>query len=156
MRTNLPDWDRARLELTARGQGELVAAERGADGPLTNDTDRLVVNMCRHEFTTCDDDQSERAHRAACLAIKAKYPWLAPEGEAQMRRRALLDAEATDMHAVWEAEQAAPKAAPKQRSAESARVIDGLAVGMVVGARIKGHEQCDDHQARPPAGGGVL
>ncbi len=50
MRTDLPDWDRARLEVTARAHAEWVAAERGAASPLTDDSDRLVVIMCRHSL----------------------------------------------------------------------------------------------------------
>lgn len=105
------------------------------------DIDRAVLKMCRHELTTYDDDQSVNAHQAACGAIKAKYPWLAAECDAQLRRRAILEAEPASMLALWEAEQAAREEARRQRSAASVEANSGPGLGMVVDVRIKGHER---------------
>ena len=141
METFFPDWHRSRLESVAARHADEISFERGGMGCECGDIDRLVVNLLRHEFTSYDDDQSAQAHRAACLAIKARFPWLADECERQIARRASDDAWFHSMLDAYEAEERARKLWRQERSARSAEVIGSLSIGLSVGVKIKGHHR---------------
>ena len=141
IQTRFPDWSRVKLETIARQHADEVALAYGRVGAETDDVDRLVVNMLRHEFTNYDDDQIEHAHRLACEAIKARCPWLGDECHRQITRRAAAeqeDAAFAEMAEHWER---AEKARLEERSRDSSLVIGALKVGDEVIAHIVGRER---------------
>ncbi|MEA2591244.1 MAG: hypothetical protein QOD62_1075 [Actinomycetota bacterium] len=141
MKIFLPDWNRERLERTARRHADALSIERGGPGCDSDDTDRLVVNLLRHEFTTYDWDPTEEMKREACLAIKSKYPWLAEECDRQIFLRALDEATEASIREEIEAEKRARTDRRQERSAASAKAIAELSVGMAVSAYIRGHRR---------------
>ena len=79
--------DRKRLEHMAEHRAMLLDESRGYGYGWTTDTDQLVVNMLRHEYSDYDRDQSQEAHREVCLAIARRFPWLAVECDRQIAKR---------------------------------------------------------------------
>lgn len=135
-----PDWSRRKLERTAVEHGIDVALAYGrehGDAP----TDRLVVNMLRHEFTGYDTDPSQENHRAVCESIAARYRWLKPECDRQIRARA--QSEAFEREAAEEAEQmwASERTERRARVEQSKQVIGQFREGMQVTASVKGHRR---------------
>jgi hypothetical protein len=141
LETFLPDWHRHRLEAVARKHADELSWMRGGTGNDSDDVDRLVVNMLRHEFTSYEEEQDLRAYRAACVAIGMRYPWLADECERQIARRLRDDAERKSRLESFEAEERARKLWRHERSVTSAKVVGSLSVGMKVGVRIKGRDR---------------
>ncbi|ORA75249.1 hypothetical protein BST28_22135 [Mycolicibacter kumamotonensis] len=138
LRVSFPSWSRETLERHAISHAEDVAIERGhipGDGPV----DRLVVNMLRHEFTTYDETQTVAVHKAACEAIAARYGWLGPECERQVRQREQAERDAQLAVLAGLDEEAAARQWQHDRVAESRATIGALTVGMVVNATVKGH-----------------
>jgi hypothetical protein len=112
------------------------------DGCHRGDVDRLVVNMLRQEFMAYGEGQAFQAHRAVCLAVKARLSWLAGECERQVARRCGDEAG----HAVWRQAIEAGRLAEAARrhecpAAMSAGAIAGLPAGMAASARIRGYER---------------
>jgi len=81
-----PDWDRPKLEKIAVRHAIEVNSCYDRD-PDYSKTERLVVNMLRHEFTDYDNEQSASRFIAACTAIAAHYPWLSDECHHQIAKR---------------------------------------------------------------------
>jgi len=73
MKSRFPNWGRERFENVAleRTIDESFASGREFDSSLT---DRLVVNMARHEFTDYDEDQNTERFSEACAAIAGALP----------------------------------------------------------------------------------
>jgi hypothetical protein len=72
VRTRFPLWPRSRLETMARDRAEMLDLVHDRGFREYVDTDRLVVNMLRHEFSDYDDDQSQAAHRVVCEAVESR------------------------------------------------------------------------------------
>lgn len=137
---SFPCWPRETLERHSISHADDVALERGltpGDGPV----DRLVVNMLRHEFTRYDATQTVAAHRAACEAIAARYEWLRPECERQIRQRERAERDERSALLAAEAQEAAARKWQQDRVSESRAAIDALTVGMAVNATVKGHSR---------------
>lgn len=138
--TRLPSWSRERLEKTAAAHVSLIAVERGWEGAAAAD-ETLVVNMLRDEFTSYDEDQSDRSHAAACRAIAAKYSWLAGECYRRSHRRAAREREERAFMQMWRDQRDETREWRAARVARSREAITDLTVGQVVKARIRGHER---------------
>jgi len=138
--TRLPSWSRERLEMTAAAHASVIVAERGWDGPAPA-VETLTVNMLRHEFTSYDEDQSDRSHAAACRAIAAKYPWLAGECDRQSHRRAAREREERAFMQMWRDQRDETREWRAVRVARSREAVTDLTVGQVVKARIRGHDR---------------
>ena len=140
MRTHLPDLSRAQLERRALEHAIGMSVACGRPFEASN-SDRLVVNMLRHEFTDYDDDQSALAHKAACDAIKAAYPWLEAECDAQAARRKATDAFDAASIEMAEATERRRRTWRHDRVQQSRAAIVELSVGASVTARVDGRER---------------
>jgi hypothetical protein len=133
-----PDWPRRRLER--------VAVEHAVEVALAYDrvpgdapADRLVVNLLRHEFTSCDAAPARENHRAACEAIATRFLWLRDECERQVQARERQEAGQRAAMDWAEATLAAGQAERKARSEEPGQAIRRFHEGMTVTAKVKGH-----------------
>ncbi len=103
--------------------------------------DRLVVNMLRHEFTSYDADPTQDAHQMVCDAIAARFGWLKPECDRQVRARARGEADDRAYDEWAKDALVAEKAERQARVAESKKVIGQFREGMPVMAKVKGHSR---------------
>jgi len=139
LRVSSPSWPRETLERRAIAHVDDVALTRGyvpGDGP----TDRLVVNMLRHEFTSYDATQTAAA-RTACEAIAARFDWLRVECERQIQQCAWAERDECSALVAAETQEAAASKWRQDRVAESCAAIAALAVGLAVQATVKGHSR---------------
>jgi hypothetical protein len=131
-----PNWQRSKLEKIAIQRAIEVNSRYNRD-PDCSKTDRLVVNMLRHEFTDYDKDRNLRRFIEACTAISANYPWLNDECRRQIAKRRKSEAERTAHLQMMQEEQEVNR----QRSNESTQLIDRFYIGQTVQGRIRGHNR---------------
>lgn len=131
-----PDWPQQRLERVAEQHASEIAAAYGRDSEAP--VDRLVVNLLRHEFTAYDQAPTQEAHRIACDAIAARFPWLAEECRRQVRARAADERLVQEGVQMMEAAANEGKRFRAERVAESKAVIGRLKPGMQVRAKVAG------------------
>ena len=141
LRTAFPRWSRARLERVAREHAAAVAMAYGDFADVTAPSERLVVNMLRHEFTDYDDDQSARRHQQACDAIADRYPWLRDECLRQVQARKEREHEAALWEVAARAEVERTRQWRRQRVTESHTSIGAISVGDEVSVRVRGHDR---------------
>jgi hypothetical protein len=134
--TFFPNWQGSKLEKIAVQRAIEVNSYYDRD-PDCSKTDRLVVNMLRHEFTDYDCDQSTSRFIAACDAISTHYPWLNDECRRQIAKRRKSEAERTAHLQMMQEEQEVNR----QRSNESSQFIDRFYIGQTVQGRIRGHNR---------------
>jgi hypothetical protein len=140
MKIFFPDWSRVQLERTALKHASAISLAYDRDFDPSQ-TDRLVVNMLRHEFTDYDDNQSVGRFMKACSEMAVRYPWLSEECERQMLRRRQIDETAEAWGKMAEAQGQREAEERRARSAASAEAIADLHIGQRVRARVRGHER---------------
>ena len=140
MKTRFPSWSRSHLEKVALKHAFDVSFDTGRDFDPTL-SDRLVVNMLRHEFSDYDDNQSATNFSAACAEIAIRFLWLAPECERQMARRRENDAAADDAHEMFERATLEQQIRRRAISAASSEVIRSLRIGDRVTALVRGRQR---------------
>lgn len=138
LQTRFPEnWSRSRLKREAVDH----TASLSDDGYVPADTDRLVVNMLRHEYTNYDDHQTAARHREARQVIAVRFPWLADECDRQIRRRVAEDSEWEIARQVAQEADAARARWRSERAAQSRSEIGRFEVGMLVAFQVRGHDR---------------
>ncbi len=97
-----------------------------------------VRNQVAVDDTDYDDDQSSERHRAACEAIAVKYPYLAEECAAQIKRRESSDEEAESYARYIQEQRDSYTEFRHVRSAESAECAAEWSVNDTCGVPHKG------------------
>jgi len=140
IKTFFPDWDRPKLEKIAVRHAIEVNSCYDRD-PDYSKTERLVVNMLRHEFTDYDNEQSASRFIAACTAIAAHYPWLSDECHHQIAKRRKTESERTAHLQMAQEMRDQEHQENRQRSDASATAISSLYIGQTVRGRVRGIER---------------
>lgn len=137
MKTRFPDWSHRRLERTALAYAIDVslACDRDFDPSLT---DRLVVNMLRHEFTDYGNHQPFENFDSACSAIAERFPWLRGECARPILHRGAMEAQEADLLAMWGRQERRLREQRQMRAADPVRAIDGIDLGTEITARVRG------------------
>jgi hypothetical protein len=137
MKTWFPNCSRPHLERTALDHAIELAVASGR-GVETSATDRLVVNMLRHEFTDYDDDPSVANFSSACRAIARRFSWLGQQCTRQVAQRRRAEVEKSALLEMHEEEKGCRREDRRRRSLASIPVIEGLVIGTPVTAVVRG------------------